>query len=511
MATAYTYTTAKRHNSTKVPTGGSSITVNLKGGSDLLTPTFLLNQAAAPSWSMMSFEGRYYFVTGIRNIRNDLWEVDCKVDVLATYKSNIQAMSAFVLYDTAPNNEIIDNRLPAKTTATFSQAYYTVAPALMTGQWKIAVTVTGDDSTCTYLLTPAQVKALCNSTDFNNWFNNLWSSITSTDGAITGQQSSVNSNNASLNASISGISSDILGFQALTKGFVIATDAFINAFTNTVRNSIQALAKLFRQIIATPSAASCIRSATMIPFDTVGDGTMQNIYLGEYNTSIQSMPVINPIQTGNVVVTIPWQATDWRRNAPYHQIYLYLPFVGTIQLSPSDLIGCSAITVYWAVNVISGSMSYQLSTDRNTELGTYSANIGVAIPIGASNITQMPDFGSMAAGITAAAAGNAVGAAVAAASASLNAIRPTISGTGGGGGGAASGLSRQINIMSIFHDTDVAPSNPSPVAGTPALANKSLSGLSGYVQTSGASVSGAMTDTERNEINMLLDGGIFIE
>lgn len=511
MATAYTYSTSKRHNSTKVPTGGSSVTVQLKGGSDLLTPTFLLNQSAVPSWSMMSFEGRYYFVTGIRNIRNDLWEVDCAVDVLATYKSNVQAVSAFVLYDESANTEIIDNRLPVKTTATYSQSYYTVAPALMTGQWKVAVTVTGNDSTCTYLLTPAQVKDLCNSTDFNNWFNGLWANMNTNDFAIQSNQNTVNANNTTLNNSISLITTDIMGFQALAKGFVNATDAFINAFTNTVRNTITAMAAFFRRIIATPSAASCIRSATIIPFDTVGDGQMQNIFLGEYDTGIQALPVYNPIQTGNVYVTIPWQASDWRRNAPYHQIYIYLPFVGTIQLSPSDLIGCSTITVYWSVNVISGSMSYQLTTDKQTELGTYSANIGVAIPIGASNITQMPDFGSMAAGITAAAAGNAVGVAVSAASASLNAIRPTISGTGGGGGGAASGLSRQINIMSIFHDTDVAPSNPSPVAGTPALANKSLSGLSGYVQTSGASVSGAMTDTEREAINTLLDGGIFIE
>ena len=510
MATAYTYSTAKRHNSTLVPTGGSSITVNLKGGSDLLTPTFLINQAAVPSWSMMSFEGRYYFVTGVRNIRNDLWEVDAKVDVLATYKSNIQAMSAFCLYDTATNSEIIDNRLAAKTTATFSQNYYTVAPALMTGQWKVAVTVTGDDSTCTYLLTPAQVKALCNSTDFNNWFNSLWASITSEDSVITGNQTTDINKSTAFEAEAAAITTEVQGLSVVGKAMSLAARAGSQIIADCIRNSIQALAKLFRQLIATPSAASCIRSATMIPFDTVGDGVMQNIFLGEYDTGIQALPVINPIQTGSVVVTIPWQATDWRRNAPYHQIYIYLPFVGTIQLSPSDLIGCSTITVYWSVNVISGSMSYQMVTNKSTELGTYSANIGIAIPIGASNITQMPDFGSMAAGITAAAAGNAVGVAISVASASINAIRPTISGTGGGGGGAASGLSRQINIMSVFHDTNTSPTNPSAVLGTPALRSRTLA-FTGYVQTQGASVSGSMTDTERNEINMLLDGGIFIE
>ena len=87
MATAYTWSFAKRHNSTMQPTGtGTAITLNLKGGSDILAPVFLLNNSGIPSFNYFSFEGRFYFVTGVKNVRQDLWEISAEVDVLATFK-----------------------------------------------------------------------------------------------------------------------------------------------------------------------------------------------------------------------------------------------------------------------------------------------------------------------------------------------------------------------------------------------------------------------------------------
>ena len=116
MASASVYTLSKRHNSTLQPTGtGTVIDVYLKGGSDILSPVFTLNSAAIPTFNYLSFEGRYYFVTGIRNVRDQLYEVSCQVDVLATYKAAIQAASAYVLYYTHNNTEISDKRLSAKT------------------------------------------------------------------------------------------------------------------------------------------------------------------------------------------------------------------------------------------------------------------------------------------------------------------------------------------------------------------------------------------------------------
>lgn len=120
MATATFYTTAKRHNSTLIPSGGTDLSVSLKNGCDLLAPTFYLDYNQVPTWSMMRFAGRYYFITGITSLRQDYWQIDAEVDVLATYKAQIRATRPFVLYADINNTEIIDNRLATKTTATYA-------------------------------------------------------------------------------------------------------------------------------------------------------------------------------------------------------------------------------------------------------------------------------------------------------------------------------------------------------------------------------------------------------
>lgn len=512
MATATFYNTSKRKNSTLVPSGGTALSVELKNSTSLLRPVLRLNYSGVPAWSMLQFAGRYYFITDYVSVRQDLWDVQCIVDPLASWKSRVQAVTAFILYDTAANTEIVDNRLATKTSATVSQAYYTLSSSLLTGAWKIAVTCVGSDSTTTYLLTPAQVKNLVNSTDYENWFDGLWQEVTNDNNYINGTKGVIGTNNDSIVNNVGNIVDAASGLQYVTRAIGNITTSILDILTSSVQATIHGLAKFFRRIIATPSATDCIKAATIIPWDTVGDGSQQEITLGEYHTGINALPIYNPIRHSQVYVTIPWQAADWRRNAPYHQIYIYLPFVGVIELSPSDLMGSSTITVYYSVNLVNGALSYKLQASNGNDLGVYSANTGVPYPIGASNISPVSEFTALASGAAAvASAGTSAIAAAGAAAASISAIKPTISSVSGGGGGSTSGLDMRINIWSVFHDTDVAPDSIAASAGTPALAQKTLSSLSGYVQTRGASVSGAMTDEERIMINNLLDGGVYLE
>lgn len=510
MANATFFTTSKRHNSTLIPTGGTVLNVYLKNGCDLLAPTFYLDYTNVPTWSMMQFAGRYYFITGITSLRQDYWQIDAEVDVLATYKSIITATRAFVLYADASNSEIIDNRLPTKTTATYAKNYVTLSQSLMTGQWKIAVSVVGSDSTSTFLLTPAQVRQLVNSTDLDNWFNQVWQQVTNLDSDTDSSQSAVTTAITNAGSQIQG-SGDTFG---ALKGAALAMNSLSMAVNwcvgDGIRTFIKGMAKTFRKLIATPNAMDCIKSAVFIPWDVVGDGSAQTIMLGEFDTGITALPVYNPIQTGQVSVNIPWQATDWRRNAPYHQIYLYLPFMGDIEISPSDLIDCSALNVYFALNVMTGALNYRVATDQDTTIGVFSCQTGVSYPIGASNITPV-SVGMGIAGAASAILGAPTLAAASVAAASLASIRPNASCVGGGGGGAGSGLDRRIICHSVYHDTTVPTSNPSSTIGQPISSEVTLSAISGYVQTRDASVGGNMTDTERQRINQLLDGGVYIE
>ena len=68
----------------------------------------------------------------------------------------------------------------------------------------------------------------------------------------------------------------------------------------------------------------------------------------------------------------------------------------------------------------------------------------------------------------------------------------------------------KIYMVSICHNTTVEPSTVAVSIGRPLNAVRTLSSLSGYVQTEDASVS-ADNDEMSDQINTLLDGGVFLE
>jgi len=68
-----------------------------------------------------------------------------------------------------------------------------------------------------------------------------------------------------------------------------------------------------------------------------------------------------------------------------------------------------------------------------------------------------------------------------------------------------------IEIVVISHDTNVDPSNMTSNYGRPCNKVLSLSGLSGYVQTTNANVSTWAPKQYKDEIDSLLNGGVYIE
>ena len=108
------YIFSKRKNSTKLPTNETPtiIDVTLKSGTSLISPTFLINYSGRPTFNYLHFQGRYYFVIDIVSVRNDLWEISCTVDALASWKTTIGNTNALIMYANGGRNDIIDNRIP---------------------------------------------------------------------------------------------------------------------------------------------------------------------------------------------------------------------------------------------------------------------------------------------------------------------------------------------------------------------------------------------------------------
>ena len=109
--TIKTYTNfSKRKNSTKQPTGGTDVSVVLKEPTSIVNPVFKCSSVSdSVNYVYCESFGRYYFVSDIVHVTNDIIELHCSVDVLASAKSNIGSTSAFVERSTTAFNQWISD------------------------------------------------------------------------------------------------------------------------------------------------------------------------------------------------------------------------------------------------------------------------------------------------------------------------------------------------------------------------------------------------------------------
>ena len=263
--------------------------------------------------------------------------------------------------------------------------------------------------------------------------------------------------------------------------------------------------------------SECIRNCYALPIPyTAWGGSSEQIFLGKAYSgkSGYALGSSERILSDSATVNIPWQASDWRRNAPYHEIYLYIPCIGVIQISPSDVMGEVALHVDISLDKLSGDVIVNVGTASKV-ISQFTTNVAVDYPVGYSNVDPATAVTSVAGALGAltGAVNPAVGAAIAGLGLT-NVIQPQAQSIGSNGGGAFLGLvgytGYKVYCFTIFHDTTVAPTNPSAVRGTPFNGVMSLN-ISGYVQTAGASIEIPGFGNDKDQVNNYLNGGIYIE
>lgn len=78
----------------------ATISGNLKNDTSIISPTILIEGSISSlkncNYMHISEFDRYYYITDIRSIRNNLIEISAKVDVLQTYASQILANNAII-------------------------------------------------------------------------------------------------------------------------------------------------------------------------------------------------------------------------------------------------------------------------------------------------------------------------------------------------------------------------------------------------------------------------------
>lgn len=471
MATGNFYTFSKRKNSTLQPTGtGTQIDLQLKSGTSLISPTFLISQSGKPSYNYVSFEGRYYFINDVVSVRQDLWEISCSVDALASWKSDVGGTTALIMYATGGSSSIIDQRIPPKANAVINSDN-----VLLTGDFSgftdysegiPLVSLTGVNNCGTYLIDSDKVRQLMLNID-------LWTpSITDVETAIT-------------------------------------------------------------QRIRCGDAPANLRSVIYLPIilsTTSNFASPVNLYLGTYpctdynGNAIEGRRVTNPFLAAAATVNIPWHFSDWRRNAPYTKVFLYLPCFGTISLPASDLINETGLIIRYSLNMNGGDIAFQVRGNVSRQIvATGSCNIAMQTPYGSSNINVGKVAGAIGVGlgaIASVAAGVVTGGAATVAlgsglAASAGGLISALGGESGGGGGlsgsAVTGLDNEIKCWTVSRDISDSQSSLDPVIGKPVFAKHTIGSYSGYVQTDGCCIAGNMLDQERETINRLCDGGIYYE
>lgn len=475
---------SKRKNSTKQPTGtGTVITATLKDDTSMVQPSFIL-AGNNFTYNYIQFAGRYYFVDDVISLHNGLCEVQCSIDVLATYKSAIQAASVYVLYYSHSNTEICDKRLSTKTTKTLDIAtgvFDTLGNGTGTN-YAVILNVIGLDSCDSYAVNQSDARTILS--DLDNWFNN--------DDYSQG------------GSGIHDSDSHIFSWASVE---------------DALKSWLDEVIFFWRQWFATGKVSDNLRSAYVLPLPVSAiSGNTHHIQLGQYESDVQGTRVYDRIFSDGCSVTIPWQASDWRRNAPYHEIYLYIPYVGLIPLSPSDLIDDSSLNVSVSIDVTCGDAVFTVYTGTNRYIGQYTANMAAPFAIGTSNVPVTQQMNTLVGASIAGAAALATGgqaAILAAMTGGTLSLANDIAGmptcVGSNMGGAVLGLTDQVVCYTVFHDTTVTPSSVSSVKGTPYNGVMSLSGVSGYVQTADASVEVAGYGNEKDQINNMLNGGVYIE
>ena len=120
----------------KTLTGGTTLTGTLRAPASVTDPVIVIEKNSFPTWNYayISEFGRYYFITNITSVREDLWQIDMHVDVLMTNKTMIQSTYAFVARNqNTHNDELFDPLL--KTSSEMIYETNTFPTATDVDQW----------------------------------------------------------------------------------------------------------------------------------------------------------------------------------------------------------------------------------------------------------------------------------------------------------------------------------------------------------------------------------------
>ena len=475
----------KKRNSTYQAAFNTSFDVVLKAPTSIDNPTVTI-EADSFDYNLAKWGDTYYFVDRVVSVKNRIWEITLIIDALATVKDDILASTQYVCYSSLHGGAwLADTRLVVQKDATVSRNIITLPFIDVNGCYILSVV--GQSGVDVFRVSRTTIQNLIEG--LQDWRDNLGTDIKAT----------------------FDFSGDLAAYESIA-----------NALTDTglIGNAYE-------------MAVQCIRSCHWVPFSNlVVGGTPSDIYLGNYpaknqGAQLSGYKLSGTFDSGNEPIAIPWQYNDYRR-AYCESVYLYLPFVGMVNIATDEIVGSSSLYVKYSITPSDGQVCYEVSAD-NQIIGTYGGNCKMDIPIGINQKSSLGDIATaMFAGaektinsaihssvspVSASAATVGVGLGIVSSSYEVGDVTASthMSCIGGIGGGAGAGLTRNVVCFTVAHSTSCTPAAMANNMGLPTMKPVTLSSLSGYCQCANAHVQSSVHASVLDAVDAYLNSGFYIE
>lgn len=459
---------SKRRNSTKQPSGGTSKSVVLKENTSEMRPAFVLSSVDW-SWNYASWGGRYYYVNDIVSEGNNLFRVECALDSMATFKSEIGAYSTLISRSSADQNyNVVDSLYPSKTvpitkrvavsnpgifTTNFSQGTFLVCTS---GKWGMRVYV------LSYTQASAAMAALFpqNAMTLNAWLD------------------------ATFNTATMGGSASATQFITFYKWLPLQYST-IAGLTNSANEFYVGPWNM------------CDGSILSGPIHYVSGG----INYGVFSTSVTF-----PARDDN------GSRGKWEYLAPFAQYSIYAPPFGLIPIDAAFMVSSGrSITFDLMVEFLSGNATlrvyYTTGQSGPKMLGVYTHNLASDMRQAGGSVNIGGIIGGAASAVASYMKSDYVGVGASIASAASSSI-PTTSAVGGGGAGPTADMGETWYAYATYFDP--IDENKAEL-GRPLAEIRTISSLGGYVQCADPSLAIPGHVEEMNEVNAMLGSGFFYE
>lgn len=442
---------SKRKNSTKQPSSTPvTRSVVLKRETSIQKPVFTLtgfnnefNYLYVPVW------GRYYFIDDVVIGNNELFEIHCSCDYLASFKSAISSYTCFVercadshidpyMRDPAvsSNSRIVSTE--SATTSAFPSATVYILRVLGRGS------TNGIGTFCvTY-------------NDIKNIFSGVW-------GDVDGDS---------------------------------VTD-YIKALLNLyINDPSQYIVGVYRSPIGMSNYLS--------------HGTdEQTIYVGGHETNLKGIRVDSPNAIiFNPVLNKPANMyNDFRATDPAFSSYtMYIPTIGTVQL-PAEIMQMK-LQIICCADLFSGDLTFMLYADDDL-VATYTSNCYASVSVGVQNGSSGSNL--VASALTmgmSVGTGNIMYSVPALVSGVQHVISPPASVIGTQG---SLGAIETFPDIVITCEQKSSGDIPLGVYGRPCCKNLQLGSMTGYVKCANASIDIPAHGGDKDVVNNLLNSGFYYE